>query len=181
MLRNPTPLFLPTKWNASQQAGLGSVRRELESAFQDFPARLAFGDAAPSLAGFPPAIVAPEGPVARLAGAYDARPYAGLGRADREPAPLAARGAFVEVTGERDGNRVLAEALAEARPPAAGALWQPVEFVAAVDAAGLVGVPVLTRSSRLAAVDGYFQAYLVKTLRLGERLAPGFYRVCVGP
>ena len=56
-----------------------------------------------------------------------------------------------------------------------------MEFLIAVDAMGLVGPPILTESSRVAAVDGYFQIYLVKTLHAGERLAPGFYRVCIGP
>ena len=56
-----------------------------------------------------------------------------------------------------------------------------MEFLVAVDAMGLVGPPTLTESSRVAAVDGYFQNYLVKTLHAGQRLAPGFYRICIGP
>jgi hypothetical protein len=79
----------------------------------------------------------------------------------------------------RNGQRLLAQPLADANPP--GAAWQPLEFLVAVDAMGLVGPPILTESSRVAAVDGYFQNYLVKTLHAGQRLAPGFYRVCIGP
>ena len=77
------------------------------------------------------------------------------------------------------GAGLLAEPLADANPPAGD--WQPMEFLVAVDPMGLVGPPTLTESSRVAAVDGYFQNYLVKTLHAGQRLAPGFYRICIGP
>jgi hypothetical protein len=30
-------------------------------------------------------------------------------------------------------------------------------------------------------VDSYFSKYLVHTLRVGERLEAGIYRICVGP
>jgi hypothetical protein len=56
-----------------------------------------------------------------------------------------------------------------------------MEFVAAVDPAGLVGPLVPTVRSGVEEVDNFFQNYLARTLRVGERLAPGFYRICVGP
>ena len=31
------------------------------------------------------------------------------------------------------------------------------------------------------AVDAYFERYLTDTFRVGDRLAPGFYRIRVGP
>jgi hypothetical protein len=53
--------------------------------------------------------------------------------------------------------------------------------VAAVDAAGLVAPAAITRRSGFEDVDSYFQNFLVQTLRVGERLSPGFYRISVGP
>jgi hypothetical protein len=44
-----------------------------------------------------------------------------------------------------------------------------------------LGRPVDTASSDIEEVDAFFRDYLVKTLHLGERLAPGMYRVVVGP
>jgi hypothetical protein len=73
----------------------------------------------------------------------------------------------------------LAQAITGAPPGKGG--WAPVEFVARVDAAGLVGPLVVTERSGLEEVDVFFANYLARTLRVGERLAPGFYRICVGP
>ena len=56
-----------------------------------------------------------------------------------------------------------------------------MEFIAAVDAAGLVGSVVPTVSSGAGEVDEYFGRYLADTLRVGQRLAPGFYLISVGP
>jgi len=53
--------------------------------------------------------------------------------------------------------------------------------MAAVDPAGLVGPVVPTVRSGVSEVDDYFARYLEETLRVGQRLAPGFYRISVGP
>ena len=65
--------------------------------------------------------------------------------------------------------------------PAGQPDWQPAEFLIAVTPAGLLGRPVETVSSDVEDVDVFFRDYLARTLRLGERLPPGFYRVVVGP
>jgi hypothetical protein len=102
-----------------------------------------------------------------------------LGQSDHPVSQLNARKAFIEILAAINGQRLLAQPLTNANPP--GGAWQPMEFLVAVDAMGLVGPPTLTESSRVAAVDGYFQNYLVKTLHAGQRLTPGFYRICIGP
>ena len=48
-------------------------------------------------------------------------------------------------------------------------------------AAGLAGPLVVTESSRVEEVDAHFRRQLRQVFRLGERLAPGVYRVVVGP
>ena len=160
VLLDPTPLFLPTKWNATQ--------RELAppdpgGRFQGFDApKLSFAENELKL-GLPAPIAVPAGPAEAVA-------------AD---APTAARGAFVEVRMAGNGRNVLAQAIPGAPPGRGG--WAPVEFVARVDAAGLVGPLVVTERSGLEEVDIFFANYLARTLRVGERLAPGFYRICVGP
>jgi hypothetical protein len=74
---------------------------------------------------------------------------------------------------------VFSQPVEDAHPPLSS--WKPMEFMTAVDSAGLVGPPVLTVHSDAAEVDAYFGRYLAETLRIGQRLDPGFYRICVGP
>ena len=107
-------------------------------------------------------------------------PFLGFGKTDATRPALPSRGAFVEITVQGTGQRVLSQALLDAKPPGEGA-WQPLEFLAVVDAAGVVGSLEITSHSNLAGVDNYFLRYLVQTLRVGQRLPPGFYRITVGP
>lgn len=182
---DPTPLFLPTKLNAAP--------RPLDlpppgAAFPDYQPRLGFAEmelkldalALPAPIGVPPRPQTAPGAVLALPapGALGL----GFGRTDAAVTELKPRGGFVEITAAGDGRRLLSQPLPEAvRPPGGDKPWQPLEFVAAVDAAGLVGPPVPTVRSGVEEVDTYFQNYLARTLRVGERLPPGFYRICVGP
>ncbi|MDB6167333.1 MAG: hypothetical protein JWM88_197 [Verrucomicrobia bacterium] len=177
-LTDPTPLFLPTEWNAGQDPLESSGRREPGTSFTGYPAKLKFAETDLALT-FPSDVVVPARPADALADGKLGQTFLGLDGGGSEPARLPGRRGFVEITETSNGQRVLAQPLTDAEPPAAG--WQPMEFLVAVDAMGIVGPPILTESSRNAAVDGYFQNYLVKTLHAGERLAPGFYRICVGP
>ena len=148
------------------------------SLFQGYPAKLAFAENDLKL-NLPAAVAVPRRPADALASDRSSQMVVELGRTDGEITQIVTRKAFVEILQAGDGERLLSQALPDAAPP--GRAWQPLEFLVAVDAAGLVGPPVLTESSRVAAVDGYFQNYLVKTLHAGQRLAPGFYRICIGP
>jgi hypothetical protein len=56
-----------------------------------------------------------------------------------------------------------------------------MEFVATIDAAGLAAPLMVTTHSGVDEVDVYFKNFLVRTLRVGERLTPGIYRISVGP
>ena len=178
-MRDPTPLFLPTEFNATEEAFTAGARRELSSAFRGFEPKLKYPETALDLR-WPAVVELPQ----RSADAFEtnkpARPFMGFGQADATVAPLSARKGFVEVVSAGDGELMLAQPLIGASPPAEGA-WRPLQFLVAVDASGVVGPPVLTESSQVAAVDGYFQEYLLNVLHLGERLAPGFYRVGIGP
>ncbi len=177
-LTDPTPLFLPTEWNAGQNALPANTQREPGGSFQGYPAKLAFAETELNLS-FPAAIAVPARPADALATDRSGLSFLGLGQTDRPVTQLITRNAYIEVIAAVNGQRLMAQPLANASPP--GGAWQPMEFLVAVDAMGLVGPPTLTESSRVAVVDGYFQNYLVKTLHAGQRLAPGFYRICIGP
>jgi hypothetical protein len=174
-LFDPATLFLPTRWNSSYVA---KTVREPGAAFAAYPPKPVFTESAPLLALPEPPV--PASPAAALADDPPGVPLLGFGRTETAIPALAARGAFVEVVAAAGGRPVLAEALTAAAPPS-DAPWQPMEFMAAVDAAGLVGPLVATLSSGAAPVDAYFRRYLADTVRIGARLAPGFYRISVGP
>ncbi|RFC46685.1 MAG: hypothetical protein DUW69_001634 [Verrucomicrobia bacterium] len=177
-LTDPTPLFLPTEWNSGQNALPANTQREPGGSFQGYSAKLAFAETELNL-NLPAAIKVPARPADALAAERSGQSFLGLGQSDHPVSQLNARKAFIEILAAINGQRLLAQPLTNANPP--GGAWQPMEFLVAVDAMGLVGPPTLTESSRVAAVDGYFQNYLVKTLHAGQRLTPGFYRICIGP
>jgi hypothetical protein len=177
-LRDPTPLFLPTEWNSSEK----EIREDKgEAAFAPYEPKPVFNPDKLGL-NLPPVVAVPAGPAEALEQNPPGHPFLGMGREeDRVPA-LAPRSVFVAITVVGNGTRVfsqpvagLASGLADF-PPGEGA-W---EFLAAVDAAGLVGPLVETVRSGTPA-DDYFVDYLTETLRVGLRLSPGFYRISVGP
>jgi hypothetical protein len=177
-LLDPKPLFLPTRWNVQPQHLSVGVAREPETAFAAFVPKLLFDENALALS-FPAVVATPVRPVEALAVGMPPRPLLGFGRVDLESEPLAARGGFAEVSAAGTGEPVLAQALPGAAPPAGD--WAPLEFLVAVNAMGLIGPPQLMHSSGRDAVDAYFRSFLAEKFRLGARLRPGFFRVCIGP
>lgn len=178
VLGDPTPLFLPTDWNFGQGVLPQTVVREPGQSFRLFSAKLMFGDADLVLR-LPTGVKVPESAGEALVKMTDWQ-LTGLGSADRQPMELTARPAYIEVRSAESGEKVLETPLADAQPPG-DRLWQPAEFLIAVDAAGLVGPPVQTVRSGIDEVDRYLQAYVANGLQIGARLNPGLYRVSVGP
>lgn len=178
-MRDPTPLYLPTRWNAGEDVLPTDFRREFGTSFQGYPPKLTYTESALNL-NLPAAIDVPLGPADAFATDKPERPYFGFGQTDREIPSVAPRGAFVEVSTAASGKSMIAEALQDANLPS-DVVWQPLEFLVAIDRTGVVRPPVMTESSRVAAVDSYFAEYLVNVLHIGERLSPGFYRVAIGP
>lgn len=176
MLRDPTPLFLPTEFNSSRK---DYHPVEPGGAFAGFPPELTFAESELEL-HLPPAIALPSSPAQALVGDPPGAPFLGFGRTDMVVEPLAPRGAYVEIVESGSGRSVFSRPVPDAHPPGS-APWKPMEFMAAVDSAGLVGPLVLTVHSEVAQVDAYFERYLADDLRVGQRLEPGFYRIVVGP
>jgi hypothetical protein len=177
MLIDPTPLFLPTEFNSSR---IDYVPTEPSGAFAGFPAKLTFSEMELQL-DLPPTAAVPATPADALAGDPPGAPFIGFDRADPIVESVSPRAAYVEIMDSGTGRTVFGEAVTDAHPPASVRPWDPMEFMAAVDAAGLVGPVVPTTRSGVAEVDAYFSRYLAETLRVGQRLEPGFYRIIVGP
>lgn len=176
VLLDPTPLFLPTKWNATRRE---PAPPEPGGRFQGYDApRVSFTEGELKLR-LPEAITVPAGAAEAVTAHAASAVLTGFGRADVPVVAPESRGAFIEIVAAVDGRSFFAQAI-PGGPPGKHA-WQPVEFMAKVDAAGLVGPLVVATRSGVEEVDGYFANYLVRTLRVGERLPPGFYRISVGP
>lgn len=176
MLFDLTPLFLPTDFNSSRKV---YVPREPGSSFTGFAWRRLFADSGLQL-HLPAAEAVPENPAEALTDDPPGAPFVGFGRRDPNVELLPPRGAYVEIADAGTGRRVFGQPVADAHPPSS-APWRPMEFIAAVDSAGLVGSVVPTVRSGVGDVDEYFGRYLADTLRVGQRLAPGFYLISVGP
>lgn len=176
-LYDPTPLFLPTRWNSRPAVPAPDPGAK----FGGYPPRYQF--TSNELAGILPAPIAvpanaPEALVANPPG----NPLEGIGRTDASVPALPARGAFVEVVADGTGRPVLTLAAPGASPPGGPTLYR-LEFTALVDAAGLAGPLQIDSegSSAPEAVSAYFERYLSRVLWIGDRLAPGSYRIRVGP
>jgi hypothetical protein len=175
------PLSMPTIWNAGAQGLPADLRRQPGEVFGMYEPRLTF--AAERLEPvFGPSGGAPtdgRGGL-RMIGAM-AGGWAGLGRHDRTVPQLPVRDAAVEVRRFSGGLEqvVLREPLQGLPDAVREHDWPPVEFSVAVMPAGLVGVPTLTVGSGVEEVDAFFGGYLARDFRLGERVGPGFYRVCI--
>ena len=175
------PLSMPTPWNAGSVGLPAELRRQPGEVFGMYEPHLAY---APERLEpvFAPSGVAPASgrdglrTIGAMAGGWD-----GLGRVDRPVPQLVERDAAVEVRRFSDGQAqvVLREPL-QGLPAAVSAHdWPPVEYSVTVAPEGLLGVPTLTVGSGVEVVDAFFGGYLAREFRLGERLPPGFYRVCI--
>lgn len=176
-LFDPTPLFFPTEWNYEQQPLPLSLRRQPGQVFGSFDPKWTFAEQDLKLS----ATEAGEGPV-RLADVLtqgNEAPFAGMGQVDVPHEPLPERSGFVEIRSLNGNKPIIEQALVGVSIPRPD--YSPVEFIVAVSAAGVIGEPVLASGSGWDEVDAFFRTYLVKTLRVGERLNPGQYRISIGP
>ena len=185
VLRDPRPLFLPTRFNATPaepRREAGRTLFDLDRA-SDEPGE----SDATIVRGLPPVAVLNRRPADKASSLDALAPsqgevgVVGLGRGERGVQPLPPRGGYLQVFSAASGAIVLAEALAPGLAPAGSKDWEPLELFAAVDAAGLASPLVLVSSSTVEEVDAHFRRILGQVFRVGERLPPGFFRLVVGP
>jgi hypothetical protein len=175
-LMDPTPLFFPTEWNFGQRPMPENMRRQPGQVFGSFGENITLGTQPIKPYGSEAAVV-PERLADVMAQGNEA-PFAGMGQIDVQHPALPERSAILEIGDLSGKENVIKQTLTGLLLPRTD--FAPVEFLAVVSSAGLVGDPVLVSGSGWDEVDSFFRSYLVKTFRLGERLDPGQYRVLVG-
>lgn len=184
LLRDPTPLFLPTRWNSGQAPAPAGERLEPGESFGRFEEKLAFAEddariVLPAIADVPETAL---GVIERVSQRPDLRE---LARQDIGLAPLAPRLATLLVSKAENGEVQLEENVSELPDTEASLLrqelWSPVELLVAVGPGGLMGRPAFVLGSGSERIDNWVLQYLTVGMRLGARLEPGFYRVVVGP
>jgi len=185
---DPTPLFMPTRWNSSQKA---LPRRETYGSFPGFGPHFAFGTSILAL-GLPAPIPVPAGAPEALGAYSPGNPSLGFGRADLPAVALPPRQARIDIVAESSGARVGRFDLPPGAVPGLdGGDWQFLDLMAVTDAAGLVG-PLVPARRPIDQSGNYFpslegealtglESYLTHHVLLGLRLTPGFYRISVGP
>ena len=177
-LRDPTPLYLPTRWNSGVVQP--SMTREASpgTSFEAIEPKLVFGRDEPDVA-FPEVLSLPRTAAAAVRNEPVRPAFDELARREISPVMLDERGAFAEVRRADDGRSIFAGPVDMAWPESG--LLPPVELLLAVDATGLIGDPVVTESSGDPEVDQ--QAVEVVGASRGIRavLRPGIYRILLGP
>jgi hypothetical protein len=180
-LNDPTPLFLPTRWSGAQ---LKPLRILSGSDFSGFSPRLAFPTERLAVNIASPVVV-PSSPALALNSKDPSNPAYGFGRSDDLHIVLASRVAWVKVSGMATGNRVYEKQILAKETPTAPTevlmhAYSPIEFSVAVDSTGFIG-PILSTKRSGTQADQFFLDYLTHSLRIADRLPPGFYKISVGP
>jgi len=175
---NPEPLFLPTQWNAGEQPLPSELRRQPDQAFQSFEPQMTFSYNQLNPIISPPA-VAFEEPIKAL-DLVGMPKFATVGRQEHTPISLD-REAYIEVRRVGDGGMAHAGPLTGLPSLIKEVPWAPVNFLIAINDAGMLGSPTIEIGSGSTEIDDIFRGFLESKYRLGERLSPGFYRVTVGP
>ena len=174
-LVDPTPLFLPTVWNAAQK---DVALPKAGGAFANYPAKFVYDES--EFRALRSRSMAVTGASDVLGLTPPGASLLGIGRQSRQVEVLPLRGAYIEVS-RHAGGLVVLNAAVPTLPFQNLGLWDPVEFLAVVDRSGLCGPLVSTVRSKADEIDAYFKNYLTNTIRLGAKLEPGFYRIRVGP
>lgn len=175
-LLDPTPLFFPTEWNYGQRPLDENRLRQPGQFFVSFAPKLTVPDQGTPVYGLE-TVQAPEKLSDVLTQGNEA-PFAGMGQIDLQGASLPLRSGYLEVRRLGDSQNIINQTLTGIQLPRSD--FAPIEFLVLVGPEGLIGDLLMTSGSGWDEVDSFFRTYLAKSYHLGERLAPGRYRVVVG-
>ncbi|HEY4300076.1 MAG TPA: hypothetical protein VGM73_04330 [Candidatus Didemnitutus sp.] len=174
---DPTPLFIPTSHNYGQGPLPARVVRQPGQIFNDIPPYLTFRER--TLANYAFSYQSAAASVPDVLEQGNEAPFVGFGQVDGTWSPISQRVAYISVKALKTGETVFGRSLPDLKLPRAE--FAPMDFLALVDNSGFVGEPLMTSGSGSEEIDGAVRDYLMRKLRLGDRLPPGRYVVSVGP
>jgi hypothetical protein len=181
-LFDSAPLFLPTRWNAAgREGGVREDRSPLEI-FDPYRERLSVDEnrRPEVLRVFPSFDRDPAVYVSR----FSWPALAAFGRADgRAAGAVAPRIARVEIWSIAEGTLAYERDVMPAELPASASWpeWQPMEALIVVESVGVLGPPLVVRTSGSDLVDGFFRDQIIGRMQPGLILPAGYYRVSIGP
>lgn len=170
---DPTPYFFPTKWNFAPE----NIIRQPGQIFSWIEPKFVFSDQ--NIKSYSAEFVTEAANLAEIVRSGNEAPFAGMGERERNTVPLVERGGFLEISRLGDGQTVIAQKLEKI--PGIDSDFSPLEFLISVGAAGLNADPVLMSGPGREQIEVFLRTYLAKSFRVGERLAPGRYRILIGP
>lgn len=178
MYFDPSPLFLPTEWNMDQNRLPARILIDPGQMFQDFTPRLLFKRDSLTL-NLPEAAQTIHGPTDVVSGVEDLRRLNGFGDRDLRMHAMQRRGGYIEVVATESGRVVWQEPIKLSG--LTSDMWRPLELAGVINAVDLVGDWTILSSTGAGELDQQIRDYVTNSLHLGQRLAPGFYRILVGP
>ena len=170
---DPTPFFFPTKWNFAPE----NIIRQPGQIFDWIEPKLVFSEQNIKSYSAEPVIGAAN--LAEIVKSGNEAPFAGMGEREVSPVVLGERGGFLEISSLREGKTVIAQKLEKI--PGVDSDFSPLEFLVSVGPIGLTTDPILMSGAGREEIEVFLRTYLAKSFRVGERLAPGRYRVLIGP
>lgn len=170
---DPTPLFFPTKWNFVPE----NIIRQPGQIFGWIEPKLVFLE--PNIKSNSAESPTSAANLAEIVKSGNEAPFAGIGERNIVPVVLDERGGFLEISRLRDGKTIIAQKLENI--PGLDANFSPFEFLISVGPSGLNADPIVMNGSGREEMEVFLRTFLAKSFRVGERLAPGTYRILIGP
>lgn len=179
LLSDSEPLFLPTKWNASQSPVFATMAASQASPFDAFSPEIKMGTTEAGIM-FDTDVVVPQDPIEGLA-LNPGSVFSSFGQDVPLDVGNRAQGIKINahnyITGKKEFSETLPGDGLEVELPGE---WQFVEFRVSVDSVGHVGRPVLVEGTGDESFDRALSDYL-HSAGVISRLQPGYYRILLGP
>lgn len=178
VLKDPTPLFLPHKWNSGQVDERGEGVLSPGTSYGAFEPKLIFPAAASDIE-IPDGVDVPRTALLAMERIAETVGHGELTRRDKEPQALRSRRGYVEVMTMIDGNLLYQSVLDEEMTPFQ--VQAPIEALLAINKAGVWVRPTVIEAPEGVSVNFEEINSVLKALRLESILGPGIYRILLGP
>lgn len=177
ILRDTTPLYLPTRWNAGYETRIGALARRPGDVFPAYSPELSLENVE---IGEPRTAEPPPTPMDAVLH-FDFTPFRAFRGAPPSSIPeLPQRTVYFQVVSAKTGQVVFS---VERRDPlpAENQLWAPAVFGVHITELGVAGPPILLASSGIEEVDTSLSARIRENIFTARLPGPGYYRVIAGP